>query len=259
MKGCRARWHSVLEGRQKGAVYVDDRVRPRTALICGHWSGSYYLFGDAENGAFSRFVPELVAQHLTPGDCVFFATSDGWQRTLDRLFRRKYNRLAYDFRPPAGWPPSDWSTHVPPDFALQPFDAATAEWLQANMGIPWPWFVGRWGSVENFLANGIGFCLVCEDQVASCAMAMAIGGAEAETQVWSGEAFRGRGLATLAAIAFVEHCRARGLKPGWTTDLGNKPSIAVARKIGFVCLGEIHGYLLASSYQCRGGLWEPAG
>jgi RimJ/RimL family protein N-acetyltransferase len=255
MKGCRAGWYSVLEARQKGAVFVDDCARPQTALICGHWLGTYYLFGEADNGAFVRFLPELVARHLTPGDCVFFATTDAWRQMLDPLFARKYTRLAYDFRPPAGWPPLD----IPPDFVLQPFDVASAEWLQANMGVPWPWFVNRWSSIENFLEHGFGFCLVRddEDKVASCSMTVAIGGGEAEIQVWTGQAFRGCGLATLTATAFIKDCQDRGLKPGWTTDLGNQPSIAVARKVGFVCLGEIYGYLLASSYQCRDGQWGP--
>jgi RimJ/RimL family protein N-acetyltransferase len=127
------------------------------------------------------------------------------------------------------------------------------------MGTPWLWFPKYWGSIESFLERGFGFCLVFEGEVASCCLTAVIGGGEAEIQVNNFHPrFHGRGLATCIATAFVEHCLANGLRPGWTMDLRNRRSAALAQRVGFVPAGEIVGYQLDRSYQrLPEGRWGP--
>jgi RimJ/RimL family protein N-acetyltransferase len=262
MKGCHAKWYSVLEGRQKGAVFVDDTANPQTVLVCGQQIGAYYAFGKANTELFRRFVPELLSEHVTEGYCAIFATSEAWRQTLDELFATRHSRVAFDFRPSPGCPPSDWRERIPPGFVLRRVDVTLAERLteriQASMHTPRPWFSWCWGSIESFLAHGFGFCLIFEQEVASSCVSVAIGGGEAEIQINTYHPrFHRRGLATLTSAAFIEHCLTNGLRPGWTTNIDNRPSAALGEKVGFVPVGEIFGYRLDRSYQLSDGRWGP--
>jgi len=254
MKGCRAKWYSVLESRQRGAIFVDHTADPRMALVCGHQTRVYYGFGEANPERLRRFAPELLAEHLTEGSCSLFATSPAWRDTLDQLFATRYARIAFDFRPSAGCLPSDREEPLPAGFELRPVDAATAETMSEWMR---DYFARLWGSIDAFLEQQIGFCMTFENGVVSLCAPTVIGGGEAETQVWTADEFRNRGLARRTAAAFIRQCLARGLKPGWTTDVENLVSRALAPKVGFVPVGEIFGYRLDRSFQLTGGRWGP--
>jgi len=254
MKGCHAKWYSVLEGRQRGAIFVDNTADPRTALVCGHQVRVYYGFGVANAERLRRFAPELLAEHLTEGSCALFATSPAWRDTLDELFATRYARIAFDFRPSAGCLPLDREEPLPDEFALRPVDAAAAEIMSEGMR---DYFAGLWGSIEAFLEQQIGFCITFENGIVSICAPTVIGGGEAEIQIWTADEFRNRGLARRTAAAFIRQCLARGLKPGWTTDVENLVSRALAPKVGFVPVGEIFGYRLDRSFQLTGGRWGP--
>lgn len=253
MKGCHAKWYSVLEGRQWGAIFVDNTADPRTALVCGHQVRVYYGFGEANTERLRRFAPELLAEHLTEGSCALFATSPAWCDTLDELFTTRYTRIAFDFRPSAGCPPLDGEEPLPDEFELRPVDAAAE-----IMNDWWRDYFGRlWGSIEAFLEQQVGFCVTSGNSIVSICAPTVIGGGEAEIQVWTADEFRNRGLARRTAAAFLRQCRERGLKPGWTTDVENLVSRALAPKLGFVPVGEIFGYRLDRSFQLTGGRWGP--
>jgi RimJ/RimL family protein N-acetyltransferase len=241
MKGCRAKWCSVLEGKQEGAIFVDDPARPRTALVCGRRVGAYYAFGEANGERVRPFVPELLAEHLPDGFCTLFATSEEWRELLDGLFAKRYTRTVFDFRPPPGWPAPGWKESIPSGFSLRPADAATvelsSEWLR-------DWVASMWHGLDNFLAQQAGFFLISDGTVVGMCVPTVIGGGEAETQIWTDEGFRGRGLAKLTAAAYLEQCVARGLKPGWTCNSDHHVSAALAQKVCFVPVGTIYGYVL---------------
>jgi RimJ/RimL family protein N-acetyltransferase len=254
MKGSHAKWYSVLEGKQRGAIFVDDTAAPRTALVCGHQIGAYYAFGEADAGLLRRFVPAFLAEHLTEGYCSLFATSEAWCHTLDALFTTRHTRIAFDFRPSPGCPSMDAEEPVPSGFRLQPMDTAVAGMMSDGICA---YLVGRWGGMDAFLQQQIGFCVTFEDQIVSLCAPTVIGGGEAEIQVWTADEFRNRGLARRTAAAFIRQCLARGLKPGWTTDVENLVSRALAPKLGFVPVGEIFGYRLDRSFQLTDGRWGP--
>jgi RimJ/RimL family protein N-acetyltransferase len=255
MKGCRAKWCSVLEGRQIGSIFVDDPTHPQTTLVCGRRVGQYYGFGEANGELLRAFVPELLSEHLPEGFCTLFATSEAWRETLDTLFTRRYTRTAFDFRPPAGWPEPGWQQAIPAGFSLRRADAAVIEMMSEEIR---GWVGSMWNGIEEFLAQEVGFCMISNGTVVGMCVPTVIGGGEAETQIWTDDAFRGRGLAKLTATAYVEQCVARGLKPGWTCNSDHHVSAALAQKVGFVPVGTIYGYVLERSYQLSQGRWGPA-
>jgi hypothetical protein len=65
------------------------------------------------------------------------------------------------------------------------------------------WLRSLWNGIETFLAQEAGFCMISNGCIVSMCLPTVIGGGEAETQIWTDDEFRGRGLAKLTATAFI--------------------------------------------------------
>lgn len=86
-------------------------------------------------------------------------------------------------------------------------------------------------SREQFVRDGIGFGVVHAGHFVAGCSSFAAAGNDVEIEIDTAPAHRRRGLATIAASAFILHCVRSGLTPHW--DAHNEPSAALARKLGF--------------------------
>jgi RimJ/RimL family protein N-acetyltransferase len=242
---------ALMEERQAGQIFVDDDRNPQTVLLCPD-SGFWFLFGAPQSGCFARFLPELLAGHLVD-KCAVFATSAGWRHTLNRLFTRTITRAGFEYCPSRAVPDPNWRLRIPAGFSLEPMtEERIRKW---HPGID-HWVIDIWGGAARFAAEAFGFCLLSEGRIVSIAAACAIGGGEAEIEVGTVPEFQGRGLSTLACRAFLEECVARDLHPAWSCSIGNSPSGAVARKLGFVEQEQIFGYPLDRTLTEDNGVWR---
>jgi len=89
------------------------------------------------------------------------------------------------------------------------------------------------GSTANFLAHGIGLCMLQGDQILVEAYASALGVSRAEIGAITRESYRGRGYAPIACAYLAEACQQRGYKAYWSCDADHNASIRVAQKLGF--------------------------
>ena len=89
------------------------------------------------------------------------------------------------------------------------------------------------GSLENFLCNGLGLCLMRGEEILVEAYASALGDRYAEIGAVTQEPFRGRGLAPIAVAYLIEMLEHRGYSGYWSCDIDNQASVRVARKLGF--------------------------
>ena len=55
----------------------------------------------------------------------------------------------------------------------------------------------------------------------------------AEIGVGTAEAFRRKGLATVAAARVIQEVEANGYQPFWNASYQNTPSVALAKRLGF--------------------------
>lgn len=232
---------AVLEGRMPGYVLVDRPEAPTAALVC-NLSGFYLAFGDATGPALAAFMPTLQARYLPDEQTALFATSGAWEERLDQWLPSKSYRLGFEFRPQPGAPPLDWRARVPAGFDVRPITPAIAARFGPD-GVD-PWVVRIWGGADAFARTVPGFAVMRGERLASFCALCALGGGEAEIEIGTAPAYEGRGLATVVGAALIEAVRARGWTPAWTTAAANTPSIAVARKLGFVQTETIAGYAL---------------
>lgn len=89
------------------------------------------------------------------------------------------------------------------------------------------------GSLTNFLAHGIGICIMHGNDIIVEAYASSLGKTRAEIGAITHEAFRGRGYASIACAYLIEACKQQGYQAYWSCDADHTASIRVAQKLGF--------------------------
>ena len=243
--------HGVVEGRHPGRIFVDQPDHPGSAVIC-NLSGFFFAFGEPAPELILPLVQQLRREPLNQENTVLFGDRPAWTETFRLAFHSPaevpLSRLGFEHRPAPGRPPLDWRDCLPPGMRLEPITARLAETIldgtsTGNYGID-PWFIRIAGGPRAYEAYGLGYALLDGDQIASLCGVCGLGHGEAEMEVGTPPAYRGRGLATLVCAAFLEQAAAQGWKPTYTVDSRNLPSIAVARKLGYVEIEEIQGYRL---------------
>jgi RimJ/RimL family protein N-acetyltransferase len=132
---------------------------------------------------------------------------------------------------------------VPDGYQLMPVDRdllARPELRNHNHVAEW---VEGWHSVDDFLKNGFGYCLIQGDTIASWCIADTVLGARCEMGVMTDAGHRRRGLAAIVVSAAVERCLERGFTEiGWHCLASNAGSVAVARTVGFEIERAYDGY-----------------
>jgi GNAT superfamily N-acetyltransferase len=232
---------AVIAQNSPARVWVDDPDRPRTAFLWdkGH---HYYLAGDAENAAFNAGVTTFVHGQRTQGFSFFEIDygSPGWEEKIPALFYEispvKRDRLLYVLRQPTA---AGRNAPIPPGFTVQRIDAALLSDSRLTNREAVAGEIGScWNAIESFLERGFGYVMVAEQELVCWCNAEYVSEGKCDIGIETVRQYQGRGLATCAASAFVEHALARQVTPHWDAWKDNLASLAVARKLGFEELAE---------------------
>ncbi len=225
---------SVCEGRNPGRVFVDHADHPASALIwlsCGY----LYLVGEPGDALSLESLAHLLIETLAPawqaaGESGFILApfSAAWDARLlaflkDRAHEKIYRRT-FTFHPERFAVHRNWAERVPAGFVMQRMDKALVERMG---GLP------SWASTQDFLARGIGYCLLKGHDIASACTTVFAASTGVEIDVHTDETYRGQGLATLTAAALIADGLRGGRQPNWECFWENEPSCALARKLGF--------------------------
>jgi RimJ/RimL family protein N-acetyltransferase len=63
-----------------------------------------------------------------------------------------------------------------------------------------------------------------------------------DIDILTAESHQHKGLGMLVACAFIDHCLKHGLVPNWDCWTNNRPSVALAEKLGFEARVEVSTY-----------------
>lgn len=235
--------YAICEGNNPGRVFADQRENPHTALI---WSpvGYYFLAGEPAPERGLTDISQVLTEIFIPasqaaGETGFILIPSGkvWKAHIPALL--PYRRVKEVYRRPFAFDPArfaaqgNWRERIPQNFNLYLVDMAIAE--QINV-------LASWASIEDFLANGMGFALLKGDEIASTCISIFSSRERMEIDVHTAEKYRRRGLAVLVASAFVEACQQRGKQPNWECFWDNKSSSALATRLGFTALPDYPVY-----------------
>jgi GNAT superfamily N-acetyltransferase len=221
---------AVLDGNCPGQVYGDDTDQPRTA--CLRSGDCLYLVGAAGNAAFDAALnAALPRDHYF----VLFYDPGTWEGVLDGVLEGTYAvRAARRYYTLRGLKVADWQDRVPEGYSMQPVDAQFLARGLENMDSVVGWLLDGWRSVDTFLGQGFGSCLVRDTEVVSWSLVDYIKGDRCEMGIETAQQYQRRGLGTLTAAATAAQAVERGFATiGWHCWANNAGSMGVAGKVGF--------------------------
>jgi RimJ/RimL family protein N-acetyltransferase len=214
---------AVFKGRNTGKALTDDPNHPSQCVV-----RTDAILTFASRGIGQAFLQEAIAS--------FRQTSPVWlvwPATLSaQLPAPEGGQIAQrlEFYDPEPRSPllADLRRQLPAGFEIHPIDRKLLERCEWRSDMEF-----YCGSLENFLANGMGFCLMHDDEIIVETYVSSFGELYAEIGAITREAYRGRGYAPIACAFLIEACEKRGYQAYWSCDADNSASIQMGRKLGF--------------------------
>lgn len=232
--------NSIIEGATPAGIYVDDPVNPKAAIT---WTKHrFYLAGDAGNNAFNRAVSRLFAEEIYPQfiaagmyQLVLYYAPDKWEEKMDVILRNKFPLKSRRQFYAISELERDWRALIPAGFTLRRVDRELfADTGLENRHALIEEMQSERPSVEDFMNKSFGFCLVYGDEIVGWCLSEYNSGNRCEVGIETVKAYRRRGIATVTALALVEHALANNItRVGWHCWADNQGSIATARKVSF--------------------------
>ena len=165
---------ALLEGRSPGCIFVDDIAQPQLAFALT--VEGYLLAGEPDRPGAIAAVRDFLRDQIFSGrlsvnvdEWMCLAVHpEGWEALLPELVpthpAEKVLRYHYLCRAVK----YDWRQHLPQGYALRPLDRGILSKTEATVAPDVAGFLSleaTWGTLDNFLANGLGCCAVYAGQV----------------------------------------------------------------------------------------------
>lgn len=257
---------AVINGNNPGTIWVDNKNKPRSAFMDS--PEGYILVGDPSNKNFSNALNKLFVEQIYPesskkGKHSFEIHCTGiWEDRIYNVILKgklpvKIPCAHYLFRE---MKIPDWKERLPEGFEIYRVDR---QFLKKNYFKGFDEVISRveeWGSVDNFIEKGFGFCLVHEDTIISRCIADCVSDTRCEIGIGTNHEYRNRGFGALTATATVEYSLDNGFSEiGWHTSQTNIASRKTALAVGFekvedyyvysACFDEFDNYIQNGLYK----------
>lgn len=227
--------YAVVEGIQKGKIYVDTNMNPKCCLIVCE-SGKYLVAGETINDDFNEFIQEYLLNrknHRNYFDLYFSSTK--WIVKLNKMIGNNAVKLSREL---FVWDYSKLSSILKwseikengNGFEVKKMNSTLFEKYIKEVDSS---YKNLWGSSDNFLKNGFGFCVLKDNKFVSVCNTYYVRQGVAEIDIITMDEFRSKGFALLACSEFIKHCVKNDIKPVWDCDKGNENSKKLAIKLGF--------------------------
>jgi GNAT superfamily N-acetyltransferase len=221
---------AVIENRQRGQVFVDRNPNSKSALVLNTF-GFTYLIGAEVNPEFDDALVELLtgANRIKPSYLLWYSPPGAWQQKMDIAGARRRERIRYEFHGSSAHYLNE-PVSCPAGFEIRKLDT---ELIPKTEKFAVKIDSRFWSSAQDFIENGLGFCIIKDDDVVSICYAAAISDGLAEIDVATDEAYRQQGLAALVSQQFIRECLTRGITPTWDCFEYNTGSRRLAEGLGF--------------------------
>lgn len=215
---------STLAGNNPGRAFVDDANQPAQCFV---------RTGDGLNFfsqlASQAFFDESLAFSRELGHVLIVWRANAWQIEIPKADKLLQRSEFTDFDPVS---PAFTRLAASPLREGLAFQTINRDLLEA---CEWKGEIESFcGSLENFLAHGFGVCLLQSQEIIAEAYAPFVAPGAVEIGAVTREAQRGKGYAALTCARLIQTCLDRQLKPYWSCDADNLPSVNLAVKLGFL-------------------------
>ena len=217
----------VLEGHI-GQAFADDLTTPTVArLDCGPFAA---LAGDPASPPARDLVRCAPIDWVTP-------ETDAWRDVLEAEFAGRIRRIRFVELSAEELDPGQLDTlaqALPPGFTVARIDAELAEALIRDLGKRW--LLDSYASMDDFLARGIGYVVLCEGRVVASAASAVSSSRAIDIDIEVTPAHRRKGLGAAVGAALALECLRRDIEPLWLAS--NGVSVHLAEKLGYRVGGE---------------------
>ncbi|GAA0344023.1 GNAT family N-acetyltransferase [Bacillus carboniphilus] len=245
---------AVIEGVNPGRIFVDDAKTPASGLI---WLGNndgFIFIGDEKNEGFNRelngFIDQVIIPEAAKEGLAWFeaiGNHEKWYSTIEKVFKHRdlgsWNQRVYilhnnDYN-------SQSEVSIDPKYSVLKINETlfhNQDNFIQNIEFLHSKILEFWTTPDAFFRNGIGYCVVHKNRIVSvCSSGFVVDGTHC-IDIETLEEHQGQKLAQKVAHAFVKDCLAHNQVPYWDCMESNKPSVAVAEKLGFCNTFNYDGY-----------------
>lgn len=233
--------NAIINGTNRGTIYVDNLEQPKTALIDVIGINSIFI-GNAKNESFINGLREFIDNQLkidTYISCggTYFITvikDEAWEKVLENVISHR------DYEP-------DYEQYY--QLNINHFNTIKNRYKLLEKG----YIIKKidfevinkykiisdvlsefWYSSEDFLKLGLGYCIIKDNRIISSCLSCSVHENHHEISVQTYyEEEMNKGFATLVCIAYLDDCIKNNIIPHWSSFETNIESISLAEKLGF--------------------------
>ncbi|MHA2073767.1 MAG: GNAT family N-acetyltransferase [Candidatus Hodarchaeales archaeon] len=245
---------AAITGNSPMRIWVNNVDLPTS---CFMWDRShcYYFIGDAKNDDFNKemiklfeytIIPFLISKKLDVYKLEY--SSKEWEPFLDLLLEDKLPiKRARVFYTLNSFLTKEWRNSLPEHFEIRKIDEDLLNSRIGNIESIIDEINECWDSVNTFLKNGFGFCLVVhllngKKEIQGWCTGEYFSAKKCGIGIETFREYRKKGVATAMTSAFIEQCLTSNIQPHWDAFANNHASINVARKTGFVKIEDYDVY-----------------
>lgn len=234
---------AVIQGLSAGRVFVDQLEHPEACYIQSAY-GMSLLCGESRNAEFQEaLLRYLRNEHRQRTEREWLQVfPDSWNAPIRNLVKdglvEENSRVNFTFHP-ASFQHLVERSSSSRSVSITNIDK---ELFREFNGAVVPRHF--WKSAEEFVAKGMGFCVMEQGRPVSVAFSAYCVNRHLEIGIETIEEARGNGYAIQASIALIQYCLEQQLEPVWSCRRENEGSYQLAQKLGFVPSLRIPYYLL---------------
>ena len=222
--------YSVLDLIIEGAVYADSTSY--NAFLIQSSSGLNYVAGNSSNEIVLNDIVNLFKNSVINSKrFTLFSTEDFWNQSIEKYLInkvRKIERYAFSFDL------FSYQNRKRNDYKEYDVFKINNNLIENCLEFDKKYYVEYWDSPENFLQNGIGFCVKDREKIISEGVSIFKSEEYAEIDIITDLQYRGKGLASIVAEQFIDYCLSKNIEPRWDCDIENVASITLGSKLGFI-------------------------
>ncbi|MBU5210789.1 GNAT family N-acetyltransferase [Heyndrickxia oleronia] len=243
---------AIIERMNPGRIFVDNPFSPKTGLI---WLGNndgFLFFGNEENDNFNKeinaFIDTVIIPEAKEVNIFWFEAMGNhpkWNQTIKNLFAHRqlksWNQKVYQLQN------NNYNVKSEPtidqDYTVFELEKVLSENnKKQNIEFLHSKILEFWSSIEQFLNNGIGYCVIYRNQIVRICFSGFVVENYHCVNIETLSAHQGKKLAQAVAFHFVQECLKNKQIPYWDCMEENTASNIVAKNTGFTNVFDYNGY-----------------
>ena len=232
--------HAIIDNNNPGKIYVDDKHKPRSALVWNQGIQGFYFIGDDNNDNFLKYINEhikdKIINELIDKEINWFEISGvniKWEPRIEELFKERGVKYGYQLVYGLNKNRFTYEAHLINEFDIRKVNKGTFEAEIRNLDFVISELELFWGTIDNFLDNGICYYAIEDNKIVSICYSGFKAGKTQTIGIETLEEYKRRGYAYALASKYIEDCYRQDIIPYWDCSEDNISSKKLAEKLGF--------------------------